>query len=841
VTPVLSNYLRFASVRVKFWLLIVLNSSLALLLAGGGLFGYQTYVQRQEVARELTAEADVLAEGSTASLSFDDAKAARETLAALRGNSHVSEAAIYEPEGAPFAWYKRGQSDSPAPAKARPDGVYFQGRDLLTFRPVQLQGERIGTIFLRSTTSIDADLRHYFEIGMLVLLVSFGLALVLSSGMQGLIVTPITALSRVAQRVTTERDYSVRATVESGAEIGILIHSFNEMLSQIESREVARKAAEESLRESEQRYALAARGANDGLWDWKIATDEIYFSPRWKQMLGYAESEIRPEPQEWFSRIHASDRDRVQSEIATHLAGNSTEFASEYRICQRSGSFVWMLSRGAVVRDEYGTAIRMAGSQTDITEGKIADPLTGLPNRLYFLDRLEDSIQKGTSDNGSNAGFGFAVLFVDLDRFKLVNDSLGHAAGDELLTGIARRLRTSIRETGGGNGRGGHSVVARLGGDEFAVLLNDVNQHDAVLVADRILENLSSPFQIAGRQVFATVSIGIAPSASAATPEDLLRNADTAMYHAKAKGKARSEVFDEKMRDRAKARLEIETDLRKALDLKQLVLFYQPQVSLTNGRTIGYEALIRWQHPERGLVPPSEFIPVAEETDLIVPIGRWVIREACRQMAEWHRTFTVESQLTISVNVSYRQLSDTSLVNDVKKILAETGLPATSLKLELTESSIMSNADVAISILQQLKDIGVGLEIDDFGTGYSSLSYLNRLPFDTVKIDRSFVKDLQSSGESAEIVKTILDLARSMNMTVVAEGVETTAQLEALSALGCGFAQGYYFSKPTDKDSTQSSIRQRHALWRAVAQLQEASDDSHVAEGAEKELAPVGN
>jgi diguanylate cyclase (GGDEF)-like protein/PAS domain S-box-containing protein len=830
VTEILSNYLRFASVRVKFWLLIVLNSSLALLLAGGGLLGYQTYAQRQEAARELTAEAGVLAEGSTASLSFNDAKAARETLAALRGDSHITEAAIYDPQGVALAWYKRGQPEKGASGATqsgspRPDGVYFQGRDLLAFQPVQIQGERIGTIFLRSTSNIDVELRHYFAIGLLVLFASFGLALFLSSGMQGLIVTPITELSRVAQRVTTERDYSVRARIESGAEIGILIHSFNEMLSQIESRDLARMAAEESLRESEQRYALAARGANDGLWDWKLVTGEIYFSPRWKQMLGYGEAEIHPDPLEWFSRIHASDRDRVQAEIAAHRAGTTTEFSSEYRICQRNGSFVWMLSRGAVVRDEFGTAIRMAGSQTDITEGKIADPLTGLPNRLYFLDRLEDSIQKGSDD-----GFGFAVLFIDLDRFKLVNDSLGHAAGDELLTGIARRLRTSTREASTANGRGGHSVVARLGGDEFAVLLNDIDQKETAAVADRILANLSAPFQIAGRQVFATVSIGIAPGASGSTPEDLLRNADTAMYHAKAKGKARSEVFDEKMRDRAKARLEIETDLRKAIDLKQLVLFYQPQVSLIDGRTVGYEALVRWQHPERGLIPPSEFIPVAEETDLIIPLGRWVLREACRQMAQWHRNFEVESKLTISVNVSFRQLSDTSLVDDVREILEETGLSARSLKLELTESSIMSNADVAIKVLQEFKEIGVGLEIDDFGTGYSSLSYLNRLPFDTVKIDRSFVKELQSSGESAEIVKTILDLARSMNMTVIAEGVETMAQLETLTSLGCGYAQGYYFSKPVDKDSTQSSIRQRHALWRAVAQLQEAPNDSQISE-----------
>ena len=812
----LTDYLTFASIRAKLWLLIALNSSLALLLAGGGLLIYQRYVQRQQAARELISRAGIVAESSTAPLSFDDEQTGRETLAALRGDSQIAEAAILDRNGRVFARYKREQPGG-APARLLSDGVYFEGDNLLTFQPIRLRGERIGTIFLRLSSDINNQLRRYLEIMWLVLGVSLGLAMLLSSGMQRMIATPISELSRVARSITARKDYSVRASVRSGAEIGILIDSFNEMLAEIEKRDVARREAEQLLRDSEQRYALAARGANDGLWDWKLDTNEIYFSPRWCQMLGYDETEIHPHPDEWFSRIHPLDSDRVHSEIAAHRAGATAEFASEYRIRHRNGSFVWMLSRGAAVRDETGTAIRMAGSQTDITEGKIADPLTGLPNRLYFLDRLEDSIQKGTGDD-----VGFAVLFVDLDRFKLINDSLGHAAGDELLTGISGRLKNSVRTPVGGTDRIGHCIVARLGGDEFAVLLNGIQRtSEAVSVADRILTNLGAPFHIAGRQVFATVSIGIAPGTSGNTPEDLLRNADTAMYHAKAKGKARWEVFDDTMRDRAKARLEIETDLRKALDLKQLVLFYQPQVSLQSRLVIGYEALVRWQHPVQGLLPPSEFIPVAEETDLIVPIGRWVLREACRQMAEWHTSFVVDSELTVSVNVSVRQLTDTDLIADVKAALEESGLRPQSLKLELTESSIMSNTEKAVEILEQLKQIGVGLEIDDFGTGYSSLSYLNRLPFDTVKIDRSFVRDLYSKAESAEIVKTILDLARSMNMTVVAEGVETIEQLDALTSLGCDYGQGYYFSKPVDKEATRALICERNTLRQAFQRLGE--------------------
>jgi len=813
-----------ASIGVKLWLLIVLNSSLALFVSGAGLVVYQRYVQRDQAAHQVAAQAAVLAQSATAPLTFEDRDAARQALAALRGDTRIVEAAIFNKTGAVLASYRlKPDARVPLPSLRR-DGAYFDGNDLRTFQPVELDGERIGTMFLHVTTDFTVQMQHHIEIVLLVLVISLALALLLSSGMQAGIASPIRDLSYVARRVTAEKDYSVRASAHSGAELAILIDSFNAMLSEIERREAARKAAEELLRESEERYALAARGANDGLWDWKLSSDEIYFSPRWSQMLGYREGEIASHPEEWFSRIHPADRQRVQTEISAHRAGATLEFASEYRMRHHNGSFIWMLSRGAVVRDESGAAVRMAGSQTDITEGKVADPLTGLANRLYFLDRLEDAMQHASLLK--IGGDQFAVLFLDLDRFKLINDSLGHAAGDELLVGIARRLKASIRGSESGD-RAAHAVAARLGGDEFAVLLTGIeNMSDVRQIAERILTSLSSPFQIGGRQIFATVSIGIAPGNSANSPEDLLRNADTAMYHAKAKGKARAELFDEGMRDRAKARLEIETDLRKAIPQGQLRVFYQPQVSLADGRVTGYEALVRWQHPERGMLPPSEFLPVAEETDLIVPLGHFVLREACRQMAHWHQTCAVDSSLSVSVNVSFRQLGDTDLVAEVASVLRETGLRPGSLKLELTESCIMSNTESAIGILRRLKAMGVGLEIDDFGTGYSSLSYLSRLPFDTVKIDRSFVKELHASEESTEIVKTILDLARSLHMTVVAEGVETPGQVEALAALGCDFGQGYFFSPPASSDSTQASIRDRVAFRQAFAQLEARSPEA---------------
>ena len=652
-------------------------------------------------------------------------------------------------------------------------------------------------------------LRQYVEIVCWVLLLSQALALLLSSRLVKTIAAPIAGLSSVARTISVERNYAVRAARRGGGEIGILIDSFNHMLSQIETHDLARKAAEELLRESEERYALAARGANDGLWDWKLSSGQVYFSSRWNQMLGYPAHDRWSDPEEWFGLIHSADRERVRTEIVAHCQGKTSEFVSEYRMHHSNGTFIWVLSRGIAVRNADGTAVRVAGSQTDITEGKVADTLTALPNRLYFLDKLECLF-----DSSCQGGRPFAVLFLDLDRFKLINDSLGHAAGDELLIAVAGRLRSSVRA--GWEAR--QSVVARFGGDEFAVLLGDLRDTaDAEIVAQRILDQFVSPFRLEGHTVFASSSVGIALSCSGATPEDLLRNADTAMYRAKAAGKARYDVFDEKMRVRAVARLEIETGLRKAIDERQLILYYQPEMSVNENRVIGYEALVRWNHPERGVLPPSEFIPIAEDSDLIVLLGRWVLQEAVGQMAQWQRKFAFDPPLAISVNVSSRHLIDAGLVGDVERVLRETGLDARCLKLEITESSIMQDAEKSLATLRQLKLLGVGLEIDDFGTGYSSLSYLQRLPFDTVKIDRSFIKELGIGAESSEIVKTIVELARSLDMDVVAEGIETQDQLDTVATLGCEFVQGYYFAKPLGAPLTEELMQERSELQRDLA------------------------
>ncbi len=560
------------------------------------------------------------------------------------------------------------------------------------------------------------------------------------------------------------------------------------------STQLSHKNAQEALRESEERYALAARGANDGLWDWNLLTGAVYFSPRWKAMLGFQENEIEDRLEEWLDRIHDADRDRVKQEIDAHQKGLTPHFESEHRLLHKDGGFRWMLSRGLAVHDATGKTLRMAGSQTDITERKVSDPLTGLPNRLLFIDRLGRLIRHSKRHKDHL----FAVLFLDLDGFKMINDSLGHLIGDQLLVGVAARLEKCLRSSDTVARLGETFTVARLGGDEFTILLDDIKEPaDANRAAERLMKALAPPFVLAGKEIFTSISIGIAMSNTAyEEPEDLLRDADTAMYRAKSLGKARFEVFDADMRASVMARLQLETDMRRALERHEFRNVYQPIVALDSGRIVGFEALMRWQHPTRGMIGPEEFIFVAEETGLIRDLGWWSLREACRQMSTWRTRSKAYLDLTMSVNVSAKQLLQPHLVDEMSKLLRETALPPEALKLEITESAVMADPAAAAEMLQQIKSLGVRLAIDDFGTGYSSLSYLHRFPLDTLKIDRSFISGAADGSEGMEIARTIMPMAKNLRLDVVAEGVETIEQVGLLRRLQCKYAQGYYFSKP---------------------------------------------
>jgi diguanylate cyclase (GGDEF)-like protein/PAS domain S-box-containing protein len=559
---------------------------------------------------------------------------------------------------------------------------------------------------------------------------------------------------------------------------------------------LAHKWAVEDLHESEERYTLAVRGANDGLWDWNLLSNEAYWSPRWKAMLGHDEQGIGVSPDEWFNRVHPEDVARVRSALTTHLEDGSTHYENEHRVLHRNGTYRWVLCRGAAVRDSAGTATRLAGSLTDITETKLADALTGLPNRLLFLDLVERAIKR----EKRRPNPAFALLSLGLNRFNVVSDSLGPLTADRLLVAVARRLQSCLRPTDTVARDEPASTLARLGGDEFNVLLDDIKEAtDAMRVAERLRRALQEPFELDGHQVFTSATVGIAISTTGyERPEEVLRDAAIALNRAKAEGTSGCEIFDPAMRKQAVARLQVETELRHAIESCAFEVHYQPIISLRAGRITGFEALVRWRHPVRGLVGPGEFIPLAEDSGLIRAVTRLTLTEACRQMVAWQRQFGPDAPGVMCVNVSSKLFGDTELVGELKMILATTGMEASRLKLEITESALIHDMAAARVTLGHAQAMGIEWSLDDFGTGYSSLSHLHGLPIDTVKIDRSFVGRMGVERNGSEMVRAIVALAHTLDMDVVAEGVETPENAARLLELGCEFAQGFYYSKAVD-------------------------------------------
>jgi diguanylate cyclase (GGDEF)-like protein len=503
--------------------------------------------------------------------------------------------------------------------------------------------------------------------------------------------------------------------------------------------------------------------------------------------------------------VHPDDRAYTQAVIeATCREGETFDY--EHRIVRPEGSTRMLHSQGVVVRDAAGCPERLLGTCHDITERKALeaqlshqafhDALTGLPNRALFQDRLGHAL-----DRAERRQAPIAVLFLDLNRFKHINDSLGHEAGDELLIAVAARLARSIR-TG--------DTVARLGGDEFTIILETIDEaSEAVMAAERIVEAFERPFLVGDRSLAITTSVGVVLGrAGQDTPTDLLRYADVALYQAKEAGRARYAIFDTAMSEAALERAALEAELRLALEHGELVLHYQPKVDLASGRVIGLEGLVRWQHPTRGLLPPGVFIPLAEETGLIRPLGLWVLAEACRQARFWYDANPLHP-LVVSVNVSAVQLRQADFVQAVARILAETGVAPACIQLEITESVLMLDADRAAAMLKALKGLGLGLALDDFGTGYSSLGYLKRFPIDTVKIDRAFVGGLGRDPEDTAIVRAVIGLAHTLGLHVVAEGVETEDNLRRLLELGCELGQGYHFARPLPPDEAGALLARR--------------------------------
>jgi diguanylate cyclase (GGDEF)-like protein/PAS domain S-box-containing protein len=578
---------------------------------------------------------------------------------------------------------------------------------------------------------------------------------------------------------------------------------------------IERNRALEALRESQERYALAARATSDGLWDWNLHSNEIYYSPRWCLMLGYTEEEIGNSPSEWLSRIHPDDLEETRQAIDRHLRGETAHFESEYRIRHKNGSYRWVLSRGLALRKSANAPYRIAGSQSDITLRKeteaqlihdaLHDPLTRLPNRLLFQQRLQDALENYQKKQSEP----FAVLFLDLDRFKTINDSLGHLFGDKVLSAIAKRLEQCIRRD---------DTIARLGGDEFAVLVQPITSSaDTIHVARRMLQAMERPFLIDGHEIFTTGSIGIAlGDSNYLSTEEILRDADIAMYRAKAAGTGQYRLFNAAMHARAMALWRLETDLRRAVDREEFRIHYQPIISFKTGRLAGFEALVRWEHPTRGLLYPADFLALAEETGLLGTIDRWTIRHGARQLKAWQEEYPQQQPLFLNANLSGSLLNQLDLPDYIEEVLIETGIDPSTLKLEITESAVLDDVTGTIQSLKALQQLNVHLCIDDFGTGYSSLSSLNNYPINTLKIDSSFVANLTIESGNIDIVSAIITLAHNLDLDVIAEGIETRHQFEQLQLLKCQFGQGLLFSHAVDS-TRSSSLLAENRSWTTIA------------------------
>jgi diguanylate cyclase (GGDEF)-like protein/PAS domain S-box-containing protein len=565
---------------------------------------------------------------------------------------------------------------------------------------------------------------------------------------------------------------------------------------------IERAHDEARLKLADERLQLVAKATNDLVWDWNLLTGEVWWNNAYMTHYGYRPEEIRPGVESWTDLIHPEDRERVMAGIHAVIDGGGDAWSDEYRFRRRDASYAAVFDRGFVVRDATGRAVRMIGAAMDISERKRAeeqltqlaqfDTLTGLPNRALLKDRLGQAISRAHREQWCTA-----LLFLDLDRFKEINDTLGHAAGDEVLRELAQRLRACLREG---------DTVARLGGDEFTAILEDAGSLEQVkMLAGKVLEVFAQPVRVREQDFFVSASIGVAVYPEGGRDvESLLKHADTAMYHAKSEGRNNFQLYAPDMSSRASERMTLEGGLRQALERGELLLHYQPIIDLRSGEAVEAEALLRWRHPTRGVLPPMEFIGIAEQSGLIVPIGEWVLREACRQAAHWRATGL--PPVRIAVNLSARQFRKNGLAAVLGECLRAAGLKGDALSLEITESLLMENPEGSRRVLGEMKEMGVRIALDDFGTGYSSLAYLRHFPLDTVKIDRSFVRDLDRNPEDASIVKAMIDLAHNLQLSLTAEGVETQAQLGFLREQGCDHAQGYFFSRPVPADEFFKSL-----------------------------------
>lgn len=654
----------------------------------------------------------------------------------------------------------------------------------------------IGKVLSFDFKSIAADLSHHL------------VAECTLSGRDGSIPVEVTISRAVLQdidyAVIVARNVSDRKIAEDRLqatyeELHASYEELESLYGHLSTAEEALRQKVNELQKSEARYRLAMEGANDAIWDWDLINDSLTISSQWYEALGITSETENNHNAFWRAHIHPEDLPIREQALANHLAGRSPYYEVEYRFTPTPGQWLWILAKGKALFDSKGIPTRISGSLTDITERKkyeqqiyylaYHDTLTGLPNRVSLLEQIDRFLAVAAA----NKRFG-ALFMLDIDNFKLVNDSLGHTAGDELLAQVGNRLKAFYPDK---------TFAARLGGDEFVIFIRETALEELELWAKKILKMFDQPISISGTNLALSCSVGVAAvCADTLVTTDLLRNADTALNQAKAKGKKSFCLYKSGMQEAVIERIQIETELRHALEANELIMYYQPQIDIASKQIIAFEALLRWKHPQKGLIPPLSFIPLAEETGLIIPIGELVIRSACRFGREINK---LQSRpVRISVNISARQLMQDNFAATITRIIAEENFPPELIELEITESILMKSFSTNVQIIKMLQAKGITIALDDFGSGYSSLTYLRKLPINVLKIDKEFVQNLVYDNVTYSIVRTIIALANTLHLSVIAEGVETIEQLNALSLLNCPNIQGYLISKPLPAEEALS-------------------------------------
>lgn len=776
--------LRTQSLRRKLVMVALITTGLTLLTSNLAFISLEYYLARQDVERKLTILGEVIANRATAALTFGDFDLLKTNLNTLKADTSVQRGCIYADPQTLAAGYRSQDSAPECPRQLHSLQANRQST-FSQFFPILLDDTPIGTLYIEiSQQDLIHRIQQFLIFSGIILAAASILSLLLASRLQEVVARPMRELSDTLRNIMLRKDYSIRASKENNDELGDLVDLFNSLLRTVEEENA-------SLKTSEERFRKLTALSPVGIFQVDPKQHLQYVNQRWRDIHGVQDD--LPGMQEWFARIHPDDISAVQH-AWNRLICEQESIALELRLLRRDQSPLWIHMLASALHDRNGELLGYLGAISDISELKAAqiqmetlafyDPLTGLANRRLFRNRLEKSV-KSVLRSGSS----MALMFLDMDQFKRVNDTLGHDAGDILLKEVAHRLSHTVRE---------NDTVSRIGGDEFTILLTDVHHtSDVLVVAEKLLHAMAKPIRIKGQDIVTTVSIGITM-----TPEDstdantLMKNADLAMYRAKELGRNNFQFFSEDMNHSILEHLSLEKEINEAIARQQFSLVFQPKISLFDFGITGVETLIRWQHPEKGMITPDRFIPVAEETGQILEIGSWVLEQSCRQISSLIRSNVLPEHAKVAVNLSARQFTDPHLLQRIRSVLEITNIPPHCLELEITESTLMEDVESAIQIMQEIKKTGVAIAIDDFGTGYSSLAYIKRFPIDVLKVDRSFVMDIPEDKNDMAITAAVIAMAQKLSMTVVAEGVETQEQLQFLRQNNCDEGQGYLFSRP---------------------------------------------